>query len=143
MNRRAMSSAAAFAALIAAPPVRAQSAPPPADEQIAAAVLALPVDLRAGATVLGYRTAGKLEVLREGKNGLRCLALYVTRPDFHVACYHESLEAFMARGRDLREKGVTSQTAVDSVRFAEIASGKLKMPAHAALYTLTARNKAA
>ena len=116
---------------------------PPVDEQVAAAVLPLPADLRVDATVLGYKTAGKLEVLRQGKNGLRCLALYVTRPDFHVACYHESLEAFMARGRELRDKGVTSQTAVDSIRFAEIASGKLKMPQQAALYSLTAKDKKA
>jgi hypothetical protein len=136
-----------FTILLAIPlALRAQapSAPiPPADEQIAAAVLPLPADLRADATVLGYKTAGKLEVLRQGKNGMRCLALYVSRPDFHVACYHDSLEPFMARGRELREKGVTALAAVDSIRFAEIASGKLKMPAHGALYTLTAKDKKA
>ena len=115
----------------------AQASIPPADEQIAAAVLPLPGEMRASATVMGYRTAGKLEVLREGKNGMHCLALYVTRQDFHVACYHDSLEPFMARGRELREKGVTAQAAVDSVRFAEIKSGRLKMPAAGALYSLT------
>ena len=115
---------------------RAQTPVPPADEQIAAAVLPLPADLRAGAKVLGYRTAQKLETLREGNNGMTCLALYVVRTDFHVACYHDSLEPFMARGRELRAKGVTGN-AVDSTRFAEIASGKLKMPAHGALYSLT------
>jgi hypothetical protein len=119
---------------------QAQSAaPPPVDQQIAAAVLPLPADLRAGATVLGYRTANKLEEIRAGNNGMRCLALYVVRPDFHVACYHEGLEAFMARGRELRERGMTSARMVDSARFAEIANGKLKMPAHGALYTLTGR----
>ena len=135
----------AFAVLAALPLALAAQAPtgpiPPAAEQIAAAVLPLPTDLRADATVLGYKTAGKLEVLRQGKNGMRCLALYVTRPNFHVACYHDSLEPFMARGREIRDKGITNQTTVDSIRFAEIASGKLKMPAHAALYSLTGDKK--
>jgi hypothetical protein len=137
----------AFALFVVAPLVLRAQAPagaiPPVAEQMAAAVLPLPADMRADATVLGYKIAGRLEVLRQGKNGMRCLALYVTRPDFHVACYHESLEPFMARGREIRDKGTTSQTAVDSIRFAEIASGKLKMPQHAALYSLTAKDKKA
>ena len=43
---------------------------PTVEEQIAASVLALPADLRAGATVMGYRTPGKLETIRAGKNGM-------------------------------------------------------------------------
>jgi hypothetical protein len=116
----------------------AQAQVPPAAEQIAAAVLPLPAELRAGATVLGYREPGKLVVLREGKNGMHCLALYVTRPDFHVACYHKGLEPFMARGRELRAQGVTG-ARVDTVRFAEIRSGKLKMPAQGSLFSITAK----
>ena len=122
---------------------RAQAAVPPAAEQIAAAVLPLPAEMRAGAKVLGYRTAGKLEMLRNGSNGMTCLALYVARPNFHVACYHDGLEPFMARGRELREQGITQLERVDSARFAEIASGRLRMPSHGVLYSLTARDKAA
>ena len=131
----------ALAALFLAAPLAlaAQAKPlPPVDEQIAAAVLPLPKDMQADATVMGYKTDGKLEIIRQGKNGMRCLALYVTRPDFHVACYHESLEPFMARGRELRTQGVKD---VDSARFAEIKSGKLKMPAHGALYSLTGKKE--
>lgn len=113
---------------------------PPVEQQIAAAVLALPVEMRDGATVMGYRETGKLVVLREGKNGMHCLALYVTRPDFHVACYHKSLEPFMARGRALRAEGVKAEQ-VDSVRFREIASGKLRMPKQGSLYTLTTKKE--
>jgi len=120
----------------------AQAGVPPAAEQIAAAVLPLPADMRAGARVLGYRSAGKLEMLRNGNNGMTCLALYVSRSDFHVACYHDGLEPFMARGRELRAQGITLLEQVDSARFAEIASGRLKMPAHGVLYSLTARDKA-
>ena len=87
---------------VVAAAVGAQSTIPPAEQQIAAAVLALPAEMRDGAMVLGYKEAGKLVTLREGKNGMICLALYVSRPDFHVACYHRGLEPFMARGRALR-----------------------------------------
>lgn len=110
---------------------------PNAAAQVAAATLPLPAAMRSGATVLGYRTASRLEVLRQGNNGMTCLAHNPADVDrFHVACYHDSLEPFMARGRALRAQGV-SASQVDTVRFAEVASGKLKMPASGALYSLT------
>lgn len=116
------------------------SAVPSKEQQIAAAVLPLPKELRAGATVLGYVTRDKLEILRAGTNGMICLALFVVRDDFHVACYHEGMEPFMARGRELREQGVKGGQ-VDSVRFAEVKTGKLKMPKAAALYSLTGKKE--
>jgi hypothetical protein len=100
---------------------------PQAVDQIAAAVTALPEDMRAGATVLGYVAAGKLVTLREGKNDMICLAPEPGAKSFHAACYHKSMEPFMARGRALRESGVTGPQ-VDTVRFAEVKSGKIKMP---------------
>lgn len=127
-----------IAAITLAAPLAAQTSPPPVAEQLAAAVLPLPADQRAGAKVLGYKTAGKLETIREGTNGMICLALYVTRPDFHVACYHQGLEPFMARGRELRAQGVAA-ARVDSIRSAEVKSGKLKMPAQGVLYQLTGK----
>ncbi len=118
----------------------AQAPLPTAEQQIAAAVLPLPADLRADATVMGYREAGKLVVLRSGSNGMHCLALYVSRPDFHVACYHKDLEPFMARGRELRAQGVTGGQ-VDSVRFKEVRERKLAMPAMGTLYSITAKKE--
>jgi hypothetical protein len=118
----------------------AQAPIPSAEQQIAAAVLPLPAELRANATVMGYREAGKLVVLRDGTNGMHCLALYVTRPDFHVACYHKDLEPFMARGRELRTQGVTG-AQVDSVRFREVREKKLPMPAMGALYSITVKKE--
>jgi hypothetical protein len=110
----------------------------PSAQQIDAAVSALPLELRAGAAVLGYGSSAKLVELRKGKNGMICLASDPHSTQFHVACYHESLEPFMARGRALRAAG-TQGAQVDTVRFAEVHSGKLKMPSRpAALYTLTA-----
>ena len=113
------------------------TAPPSAEQQIAAAVLAAPEDMRAGATVLGYAPDGHFRTLRQGRGALTCLASDPKSERFHVACYHRSLEPFMARGRALRAHGVTGDR-VDSVRFAEVRSGKLRVPSHpAVLYSLT------
>jgi len=110
---------------------------PPAENQIAAAVLPLPADARATATVLGYTTDGKLTTLRKGTGTMTCLADDPKEDRFHVACYHDSMEPFMARGRELRTSGVTG-TQVDSVRFREAKAGTLKLPTHpASLYSLT------
>ena len=118
-----------------APPVTG-AIPAPA-RQVAAAVLALPPTLRDSATVLGYREPGRLVELHRGTNGMICLADNPADSTFHVACYHESLEPFMARGRALRASGVTGEQ-VDTVRFREIREGTLKMPAGpAALHSLS------
>jgi hypothetical protein len=110
---------------------------PPASQQIAAAVLAAPKELRQDATVLGYTAEGKLTTLRKGTGPMICLASNPQGKQFHVACYHRSLEPFMARGRALRAQGVPEER-VDSVRFADVRAGRLAMPRRAAmLYSLT------
>jgi hypothetical protein len=120
---------------------QAQAAPvvAPSAQQITAAVLPLPQEFRADARVLGYQTGRRgLVPLRAGKGAFTCLAADPAAKEFHVACYHQSLEPFMARGRALRASGVTGDQ-VDSTRFAEVRSKKLAMPAQAAaLYSLTA-----
>lgn len=96
--------------------------------QIAAAVTPLPPDMREGAAVLGYTALGKpLVTLREGKNDMICLAPDPSASSFHAACYHKAMEPFMARGRALRAQGITGGR-VDTVRFAEVKSGKLAVP---------------
>ena len=123
--------------------VRAQATPvaaivaPPAEQQIAAAVLALPPEFRSDAKVLGYSgSSHQLVTLREGKGPFTCLADDPAQKEFHVACYHKSMEPFMARGRALRASGVTGDK-VDSARFAEVRAGKLPMPKQpAAMYQL-------
>ena len=108
-----------------------------AEQQITAAVLPAPEEMRADATVLGYDEGGRLKTLRQGSGALVCLASNPKAERFHVACYQRSLEPFMARGRALRARGVTGDK-VDSVRFAEVRAGKLRIPSHpAALYSLT------
>ncbi len=121
-------STVAFSTLGAQAP--ATAAPPtiaPTAQQIAAAVTALPEDMRAGAAVLGYGADGKLTSIRAGKNDMICLAPEPGAKAFHSACYHKAMEPFMARGRELRAQGVKG-AQVDTVRFAEVKSGKLKMP---------------
>ena len=111
----------------------------PAEQQIVAAVLPAPADLRPTATVLGYRPDGTFSTLRKGTGPLTCLASDPANAEFHVACYHRSLEPFMARGRALRAQGV-QRGEVDSVRFREVRSGALRMPrAPAVLYSLTGK----
>jgi len=110
---------------------------PPAAEQITAAVLALPSEFRADAKVLGYSgSSHQLVTLRAGKGPFTCLADDPAQKEFHVACYHQAMEPFMARGRALRAGGVKGD-AVDSARFAEVRAGKLPMPKQpAAMYQL-------
>jgi hypothetical protein len=129
--------AAAVCCAVVVPTLRAQTqagsakVAPPA-QQIAAAVTALPPELRAGAAVLGYSPEKKLISLRAGQNDMICLAQPPADTSFHSACYHKAMEPFMARGRELRAQGVKG-AQVDTVRFAEVKSGKLKMPTQATM----------
>jgi hypothetical protein len=114
-----------------------RTTPRPPEEQITQAVLPLPADMRGTASVLGYSPEGKLTMLRSGAGSMICLATDPASARFHVACYHKSLEPFMARGRELRAQGVKGDM-VDSARFREAREGKLKLPdAPALLYSLT------
>ena len=129
--------AALPATLGAQPSAAASHAPLTEAQQIASAVLPLPAEFRADAHVLGYRNGPKLVTLRPGSGAFVCLASDPAAARFHVACYHRSLEPFMARGRALRAAGVKGDM-VDSTRFAEIRGGSLAMPRQpAALYSLT------
>jgi hypothetical protein len=122
----------------AAPAAAARLGALTVEQQVAAAVLPLPAEFRAAARVLGHApgTAGWSE-LRPGTGPFTCLAPEPGAERFHAACYHRSMEAFMARGRALRAGGTTGDR-VDSVRFAEVRAKRLRMPTQpAALYSLT------
>jgi len=126
MPIRSLAAVALFTTRLAAQ-TPAPAAPPPPEQQIAAAVSVLPSEARPGATVLGYDAAGKLVPLRKGTGDMTCLGTDPKDKNFHVACYHNSMEPFMARGRALRASGV-KDPEVDSVRFREVRAGKLPMP---------------
>ena len=115
-----------------------QDVPSPA-EQIALAVQAAPLPFRDAATVFGYNSAGQLVRLRAGSNNIICLADDPAVPNFHVSCYHRSLEPFMARGRELRARpgGATSEQ-VDSIRARDITGRRYRIPDRSMLYQIFA-----
>ena len=103
-------------------------------QQVAAAVTPLPDNLQSGARVLGYDANGKLITLRPGTNEMVCIADDPSGKLFHVACYHKSLEPFMARGRELHALK-KSKEAIDSIRLNDVKRGAYSMPSKpAALY---------
>ncbi len=110
---------------------------PNVEEQIAGAVTPAPADQKDGATVLGYDADGALVTLREGTNELVCIADRPGDDRFHASCYHESLGAYMERGRQLRAEGITGQESFD-VRHQEADAGTLAMPEEpAAVYNVS------
>lgn len=110
----------------------AAAAPLVAQTEIERAVLPLPEGDRAGATVM-TRADGVWVVAREGDGEFICLADDPTDDRFHAACYHRSLEPYMARGRELREQGIAGRESIQR-RWEEIEAGELDMPAHAVLH---------
>lgn len=125
---------AALAATFLVPaPLRGQA--PPAAQQVAAAVLAAPESMRASATVLGWTDDGRVVTLRHGTGPLICLADDPRDRYWSVACYHRSLEPFMARGRALLRQGIKGRKR-NEIRWQEIREGKLKMPYGRILYVL-------
>ena len=109
--------------------IQAQENVPAKEVQIKTAVLAAPEAKRAGAKILGYNEKGEWMVLREGKNDMICLADDPKNAGFSVSCYHQNLDPFMERGRELKAEGKSYQEIFDT-REVEVKSGKLKMPEH-------------
>jgi hypothetical protein len=93
---------------------------------IATALMAAPEESRAGCKVIGYNMAGEFVTLREGDNEFIVLADNPEKSGFNAACYHKSLEPFMARGRELRAQGKTA-VEIFNIREEEAKSGKLNM----------------
>ncbi|MBW8244558.1 hypothetical protein K1F50_17250 [Muricauda oceani] len=93
---------------------------------IAASLMAAPAESRDGCKVIGYNMAGEFVTLREGDNEFIVLADNPQQSGFNAACYHKSLEPFMARGRELRAEGKTGPEIFD-IREEEAKSGKLDM----------------
>lgn len=121
-----------------APPRPAEAQAPAAAAQITAAVQAAPESERDEATVLGFIADGSVTTLREGSSSLVCLADDPNTEGWSVACYHESLEPYMARGRELRAEGITDVSELTRLRWEEAEAGTLAMPEEPAmLYVMT------
>lgn len=121
--------------LLAPTRVHAQT-PLPSDLQIRLAIQAAPASLRDDATVQGYDGSGAFTTLREGTNGLICMAPDPGRDDFEVSCHHGSLEPFFARGRTLMAEGVTGNDRTQA-RWNEFTAGTLPIPFGGINYILT------
>jgi hypothetical protein len=102
---------------------------PSKEIQIASALSAAPEEDRLNATVKGYDQSGILITLQQGSNKLICLTDNPKQEGFNAACYHEGLEVFMARGRELKAQG-QDRGQIFQMREDEAKSGKLKMPDH-------------
>jgi hypothetical protein len=113
----------------------------PKNIQIKTAVLAAPEMYRDAATVLGYNEEGKLITLKEGNNGMVCLADDPNKESISVSCYAAELEPFMARGRALAAEGKSNEEKREA-RKIEIDAGTLTMPAEPSMvYVLAGEEK--
>ncbi|HEX5818887.1 MAG TPA: hypothetical protein VFY20_08405 [Gemmatimonadales bacterium] len=107
----------------------------PAAALLAGALAAAPDSMRPGATVVAWE-GGKARVLKQGSNGLVCVADEPGNARVETACYHESLEPFMARGRELKALKKT-RAEIDSIRLADIKGKRYTFPSTpVALYNL-------
>tara|TARA_E500000318_G_C3559022_1_gene212517 strand:- start:1008 stop:1694 length:687 start_codon:yes stop_codon:yes gene_type:complete len=93
---------------------------------VAASLMAAPAESRDGCKVIGYNMAGEFVTFREGDNEFIVLVDDPKKSGFNAACYHKSLEPFMARGRELRAEGKTGPEIFD-IREEEAKSGQLDM----------------
>lgn len=104
--------------------------------QIKTALMAVPQDYKEGTKVYGYDTEGNFTTLQEGTNDYIALADDPKDDKFSTAAYHQDLEPFMARGRELKSQGKEFKEIFD-IRENEVKSGKLKMPDKATLCVFT------
>ncbi|PQJ15159.1 hypothetical protein [Aureicoccus marinus] len=93
---------------------------------IATALMAAPAESREGCKVIGINMAGEWVTFREGSNEFIVITDDPSKPGFNAACYHQDLEPFMARGRELRAQGKSGGEIFD-IREAEVKSGQLEM----------------
>lgn len=105
----------------------AQNKTPSKESQIITALIAAPEMYKDGAKVIGYNASGEIITLREGSNGLVCLADDPNNKGISVACYSDKLEPYMARGRALIAEGKTEKEKQE-YRKKEIDDGVLIMP---------------
>lgn len=107
--------------------VNAQISTSESSNQIISAIKAAPESEKEKCTVLGFVENGEVLILRKGENKTICIADDPAVAGFNVACYHQDLEPFMARGRTLKKEGRSFQEIFD-IREDEVKSGKLFMP---------------
>jgi hypothetical protein len=96
------------------------------EEQVAQAVLPLPEDLRAGATVVTYDpSTGARTVLREGANAVECEPM--NSRDGFIRCYNKVMVPRHEFEEKLRAEKKTDKQIQDATAAA-IKDGTLKLP---------------
>ncbi len=91
---------------------------------VATALMAAPEESREACTVIGFDVNGDFVTFKEGTNDLICIVDNLNQKGFNAACYHKSLEPFMARGRELKAEGKNPQEIFD-IREQEAKDGLL------------------
>ncbi len=119
-----------FLSFLAVPSI-AQTVIPAPEVQIRLALLAAPADKKEAATVIGFDSSGHYITLRKGTSDLVCLTDDPAQKGFSSACYHQSLEPFMAWGRSLRMAGKKGPE-INEQRDKDAKAGKFVMPKHPA-----------
>jgi hypothetical protein len=99
----------------------ALQAAPVSSQSIAAAVLPLPEQLRAGASVVRLDSSLRPEVLRKGTNGMVCIADAPNDDQFDVRCYRDTFILVVFRAFQLGYRVSGEKVG------AEIKAGKLKL----------------
>jgi hypothetical protein len=99
-----------------------QAPPSTSNQAVAGAVLPLPAPLRGGATVVRLDASFQPEVLRNGSNGMVCIADRPNDDAFDVRCYRDTFIPVVYRAFQLGY-----QVSGEKVG-AEIKAGRLQVP---------------
>ncbi len=128
-----------FAAMALLIPVMmiAASSEAAAQDAISLAIAPIPSESEQATARVIQKQGDGWVTLREGAGPFICIADDPGADGFHTACYHESLEPYMARGRELTAQGIAGRENVE-LRMAEIEAGTLEMPSYAFLHAIYA-----
>ena len=118
---------AALLSVMLLPGVCAAAEGASAAAEIATAVTPLPALMKDGSAVVRLDAAGKPESLREGSNGMVCIADLPGDEEFDVRCYNKDFIAVVYRSFQLRRQ-VGTHGGVSETIEAEIKAGKIKLP---------------
>ena len=83
--------------------------------------------MRAGARVIGWNESGEQADLREGTNGMICIADELGDDRFRVLCYPEALHPLLSRSRELREQDL-EEAERDRRLEEEVKAGSIVLP---------------
>ena len=106
-----------------------QAAPGSSDQEIAAAVLPLPDQLKSGAAVVRLNRSGFPEPVRKGTNTMVCIANRPGSDRFDVRCYQEDFIGVVYRAIQLVAEGIRGEQVSKQIE-GEIKAGKQSLPSH-------------